>query len=122
MKIYTAGYYGRDIEEFKATVEKLGAVVVDIRLVPQSRFFPDWRKANLEKVFGEAYLHVRDLGNQGFKEKRIEIADMERGLAIVKALERNVILLCACKYFARCHRKVVAETLQGQGYEVEELA
>ncbi len=121
MKVFTCGYYGRKLEDFKATVKQLNAVVIDIRLVPQSRFFPDWRKGNLEKVFGDAYLHVRDLGNKGFKEKRIEIADLERGTAIVRAIDRNVILLCACKNFQTCHRKPVAEELQRQGCEVEEL-
>src|ERR1044072_5213028 len=117
MKIFTFGYYGKSFDEFIATVKRLNAVVVDIRLVPQSRFFPEWRKGNLEKVFGDDYLHVRDLGNQGFKEKRLAIVDIERGTAIVRALERDVILLCACKHFAHCHRKPVAEKLRAQGCE-----
>jgi uncharacterized protein (DUF488 family) len=95
-------------------------IVVDIRLVPQSRFFPEWRKGNLENVFDDDYLHVRDLGNKGFKEKRIEIADLDRGLAIVKALGRNVVLLCACKYVRKCHRETVAEAFRVEGYEVKE--
>src|SRR5690349_18034833 len=78
--IYTAGYYGRDIDEFKTTVEGLNATVVDIRLVPQSRFTPQWRQKNLQALFGENYVHIKELGNKGFKEKRIEIADLEAGL------------------------------------------
>lgn len=126
--IYTAGYYGRNLEEFKETVWRLGAMVVDIRLVPQSRFFPDWRKANLERVFGKEYRHVPELGNKGFKEKRIEIADMKSGVEIIDELYnkpfvgvQSLVLLCACKSYQTCHRKTVAEELEKYAYLVEEL-
>jgi uncharacterized protein (DUF488 family) len=122
MRIYTAGYYGRDINELTATVTQLDAMVVDIRLVPQSRFTPQWRKANLERLYGENYLHIKELGNKGFKEKRIEIADMDSGLAIVESLGRDVVLLCACKHFDKCHRQPIAEALGFRGYEVIELS
>lgn len=120
-KVYTAGYYGRDMNEFKETVDKLGALLVDIRLVPQSRFTPEWRKKNLETRFGENYLHVKELGNKGFKEKRVEISDLDTGLAIVEAIDRDLVMLCACKYIDRCHRRQVAEELRARGYEVTEL-
>ena len=120
-KIYTAGYYGRDIIEFKATVERLNAVVVDIRLVPQSRFTPEWRQKNLQTLFGESYLHIKELGNKGFKEKRIEIADLEIGLEVVTQIKQDMILLCACKDYEKCHRKVIAEELKVRGYKTEEL-
>ncbi len=119
--IYTAGYYGRDIEAFIAAARQLQAVVVDIRLVPQSRFTPQWRQANLERLFGDNYRHVKELGNKGFKEKRIEIADLETGLPIVEGIQSNVILLCACKDYDKCHRKVIAEALREKGFETEEL-
>jgi uncharacterized protein (DUF488 family) len=119
--IYTAGYYGRRLDDFRAEVGRLGAVVVDIRLVPQSRFFPEWRKGNLEKVFGDRYRHVKELGNAGFKEKRIEIVDLESGLEVVTRIDGNAILMCACKDLNRCHRQVIGEALKGRGYQVEEL-
>ena len=119
--IYTFGYYGKSFDDFKARVKALEAVVVDIRLVPQSRFFPQWRKAHLEKVFNENYFHVRELGNKGFKEKRIEIADIDEGLKIVEAINQNAILLCACKDVSKCHRKVIADLLIKRGYEVKEV-
>jgi len=56
-----------------------------------------------------------------FKEQRIEIADLERGIAIAKELERDVILICACKSFDNCHRKPLSEALREQGHTVEEL-
>lgn len=120
--IYTAGYYGRDIDEFRATAEGLNAMVVDIRLVPQSRFTPQWRQKNLQALFGENYLHIKQLGNKGFKEKRIEIADLEAGLEIIAQIKRDMILLCACKHYDNCHRKVIAEALRKLGHETEELS
>jgi uncharacterized protein (DUF488 family) len=119
--IHTAGYYGRKLDDFKAEVERLGAVVVDIRLVPQSRFFPEWRKGNLEAVFGKRYLHVKELGNTKFKEKRIEINDLDAGLEVVTQIEGDLILLCACKDRNKCHRQVIGEALSERGYPVEEL-
>ena len=119
--IYTFGYSGQSFDEFSARVAALDALVVDIRLVPQSRFSPPWRKANLEKVFKENYLHVGALGNKGFKEKRMDIADLDTGLAIVEAIEENLILLCACKDIEKCHRKIIADALREHGHEVDEL-
>src|SRR5690349_2693011 len=100
---YTAGYYGRALEEFKAKAEELKAVVVDIRLVPQSRFTPQWRQKNLQATFGENYLHIKEPGNKGFKEKRIEIADLEAGLEITRQIKCDMILLCAYKHYDTCH-------------------
>jgi uncharacterized protein (DUF488 family) len=119
--IYTFGYYGKDFQDFKTTVSQLNAVVVDIRLVPRSRFFPAWNKSHLQQTFGEAYVHIPELGNKGFKEKRIEIADIEHGLAKLRAIKRDLILICACKFFNRCHRKPITRQLQSLGYEVREL-
>jgi uncharacterized protein (DUF488 family) len=121
--IYTFGYYGKALNGFKEKVQELGAMVIDIRLVPQSRFFPAWKKKNLQAVFGGNYRQVQQLGNKSFKEKRIEIADMETGLYEVESLsvECDLILLCACKYEEKCHRKVVADALRERGYEVKEL-
>jgi uncharacterized protein (DUF488 family) len=127
--IYTFGYYGKDFDAFKSQVRHLGAMVIDIRLVPQSRFFPECRKANLEREFGEDYLHVKELGNKGFKENRIEIADMDTGMKIIDDLYfkstyvgvRNLILICACKSYEKCHRKVVADELRDYAHEMQEL-
>jgi uncharacterized protein (DUF488 family) len=121
MSIYTFGYYGKSLEDFKTEVDLLDLVVLDIRLVPQSRFTPQWAKSNLQNLFGANYVHVKELGNKAFKEKRIEILDLDIGLEIVKAHLPGVVLLCACKYYDKCHRKAVAEPLRAQGYEVKEL-
>jgi uncharacterized protein (DUF488 family) len=121
--IYTFGYYGKALADFKAKVGQLGAIVIDIRLVPQSQHFPEWRSKNLHAVFIKNYVHLPELGNKGFKEKRIDIADLETGLRMVEglSLESDLVLLCACKYYDKCHRKAVAEPLQAQGYGVKEL-
>ncbi|MBI3654150.1 MAG: DUF488 domain-containing protein [Acidobacteria bacterium] len=123
--IYTAGYYGRDFQQFKATVKHLDAAVIDIRLMPQSRFFPDWRKRNLELELSPSYFHVVELGNKAFKENRIEILDLAAGMQFVKRIieeiQRDVILLCACKSLSTCHRHIVAEAFRKEGHKVQEL-
>ena len=120
--IHTAGYSGRKLDDFQAAVAQLDAFVVDIRLVPQSRFFPAWRKSNLEKVFGDRYRHVKELGNTKFKEKRIAINDLDAGLEVIMQIEGDVILLCACKDRNFCHRKIIGEALEERGFSVKELS
>lgn len=123
--IYTTGY-GRwkDPDAFTATVRRLDARVLDIRLKPWSRD-PRWRAAAILSRLGrDRYTGVPALGNVNYRGGGpIEIRDLERGLAVVLENERRgpVILLCACSEPSRCHRRAVAEALIGRGFEVAEL-
>jgi uncharacterized protein (DUF488 family) len=119
--IYTAGYYGRQPEELLALAEERDAIVFDIRIHPASRM-PGWSGGRLARFLGERYRHVPELGNRAYKSGGpVEIADLETGLAQVLASPRPVILLCACRDFERCHRRVVAEALKRRGQSVREL-
>jgi uncharacterized protein (DUF488 family) len=94
--IYTAGYNapGWTPQLLCAEAERLGALVVDVRLFPRSQR-AEWAGAALEQVLGERYLHVPELGNRAYRSRgQIEIADPEGGVARVAPLlvERSVIL------------------------------
>jgi len=114
MKIYTAGYKNWSFYEFKTKVEELGNILIcDIRYSPKS-FHPFWTKKNLKKYFGKNYIHVKDLGNINYKkDKPIEIANADKGCKdLMSKLDGDCLLLCACEDVEKCHRKLVAVTLQ----------
>jgi uncharacterized protein (DUF488 family) len=124
-KVYTTGYTGKKPEDLKAMVERLGARLLDIRYSANSRV-PQWRWSALSDLVGDAYYCLPNLGNRAYKEGRIEIDNLDAGedwlfWHFKDHPEQPVILLCACKDYATCHRKVVAEELKQRGYAVEEI-
>ncbi|MCY2924878.1 MAG: DUF488 domain-containing protein [Planctomycetota bacterium] len=123
MTIYTLGYSGWKIDDIRATVDRLDAVLVDVRMVPRSRV-PQWSCYSLSREFGHRYAWVRELGNENYKGtfEQIKIANFPAGekrlreLLALSAVEgasggRAIILLCGCKDVTQCHRKLLAERL-----------
>lgn len=123
--IYTTGYSGKSADDLRALAERLDAIIVDIRLVPRSRWQKFWNKSALAAMFNERYVWVEDMGNLKFKEKKIEIKNLDAGIETVLAIENdgqyNLIILCGCSEYEHCHRKPVAEALRAKGRKVEEL-
>lgn len=120
-QIYTLGYTGRRPGEIYALAEQLDATVCDIRFSPRSRV-PRWNKGRLEVLLGDRYMHIQELGNQNYKTGGpVEIVDLDAGLARIQDHPRPVILMCACKDLAGCHRAVIRDHLRAEGLEVEEL-
>ena len=120
---YTFGYAGQSVEVLQSRLDELGARVVDIRLSPCSRQ-PGWSKAELSEHLGERYRHVPALGNVNYKSgEPIQIANLELGLKILTAPIAAIpsVLLCGCRHYAGCHRAVVADALNAEGYAVQEL-
>ena len=76
---------------------------------------PQWRKRRLAQLLGTRYQHVQALGNRNYKNGGpIELADYEAGkqaIAEILATGQSVILMCACKDVATCHRRTAAEQL-----------
>jgi len=89
-------------------------VICDIRYAPASRH-PQWHKHQLAQLFGTRYQHVQALGNRNYKNGGpIELADYEVGKQVIAemlATGQSVILMCACKDVAMCHRLTAAEQL-----------
>jgi uncharacterized protein (DUF488 family) len=109
--LYTLGYRAWPPPAFVACVEDLGAVVADIRFMPQSRWYPFWRQGALLRTLGERYCYIHALGNRNYKGGPVEMVDLEAGLTtLARLLEAApVILLCGCPALVRCHRRLVAE-------------
>lgn len=118
--IFTTGYTGKRIEALKPMLERLDAVLVDIRFSPNSRVM-HWRKAYLSTLLKDRYHHNPNLGNRTFREGRIAIQNLELGLETLLASSFPVVLMCACKEYSRCHRRVISEELGKRGYKTKEI-
>jgi len=113
--IYTVGYLaGWTPDGLRALAERVGGLVVDVRLVPSSRI-PTWRAKALQAALGEAYVWVGEWGNTNYRSGGpVRLKAFQRGFERVQGLtsgHRAVVLVCACRDVAACHRKVVAERL-----------
>ena len=127
MTIYTLGYSGWKFEEVDEALVRLDAVLVDVRMVPRSRWAPGWNAKTLEARLGEKYVWLKEFGNRNYKGtfEQIEIADFpagEKRLREITNTGKAVVLLCGCRDVNVCHRKVLAERLsQSWGAEVVHL-
>ncbi len=127
MTIYTLGYSGWSIEDVEAVLDRLDAILVDVRMVPRSRWAAAWNSAVLAKRLSERYTWLRAFGNVNYKGtfEQIEIADFPAGQQRLREIAdtgKAVVLMCGCRDVNVCHRKVLAERLaQAWGAEIEHL-
>lgn len=119
-QVYGIGYGGRKLHEIKRIAEELDATVFDVRLSPRSRI-PYFTEAALAARLGDRYVHVGDLGNLNYRGGPVRIADLEAGIRRIADHGRPVILMCACKDPARCHRTTIAAELQARGFSYQEI-
>ena len=120
-KIFTTGYAGKNIGDLKPLIERLDAMLFDIRFTPYSEIMC-WRKVYLKALLGEKYRHIPNLGNRTFKEDKITIQNLSLGIETVLALEMNVVLMCVCENLKNCHRRVIVGELQKREIETFELS
>ncbi|MEM4541156.1 MAG: DUF488 domain-containing protein [Archaeoglobaceae archaeon] len=141
MKIYTIGYSNRDFDSFIVLLIKNGIeVIVDVRKIPKSRFAhfsEDYLKKELPKL-GIEYTHFPKLGgfrkkilkdspntaikSQGFRNYADFMLTKEFEEEIKKIIElaksKTIALMCAERFFWKCHRKFLADYLKMRGFEV----
>ncbi|GGY58090.1 hypothetical protein GCM10010385_04070 [Streptomyces geysiriensis] len=131
--LWSAGYEGRDIDSFVASLlDSRIDVVADVRLTPISRK-KGFSKTRLGEALAEAgieYTHLRGLGNPKdnrapFWDGRLDVgrarfrgvlrseeaqSDLDR--LAEHARQSRVAVLCFEKDESRCHRQVVLETVR----------
>lgn len=112
-KLYDLGYQTiKDPAILAQVVEKLDAVVFDVRWSPRSRDYR-WNNSALQSLLSQRYLHVQELGNVNYRDwsAPVQISHLPYGLKqIAIALEANpVILMCACRDRSTCHRLVIVQ-------------
>jgi len=112
--IKTIGYGGMRPEDFFAELESLKpGLVVDVRENPFKAFLGAYTKPQLEKRLGHRYVWVRELGNASRSTPPV-LVDEAKGLERLRELAEAqdvVVLLCAEREEARCHRCYVKEKI-----------
>lgn len=120
IKFYTTACAGKDINDLKPMLDRLGAVLVDVRFSPTSEVMR-WRQIYLKTLLREKYHHVPQLGSRAFREGRNQIQNLDLGIRILLSFNSNAILMCGCADLKMCHRRVIAQELRRKEYEAEEL-
>ena len=93
------------------------AYLVDIRLMPQSRW-QAFNQASLQTRFGKRSIPMPELGNINYRpqdrHQGIKIASPDRGIQrLINGLSQgySIVLMCGCKQYALCHRHTVVDLL-----------
>jgi uncharacterized protein (DUF488 family) len=144
MCIYTIGHSNRSQEEFLELLAEYGIqAVADVRAFPTSRRYPHFSRERLERALagaGIVYLWLgRELGGyrrQGLGENSPNTAwraggfrnyadhmltpEFQRGIERVLELAqgRKTAIMCAERFWWRCHRRLISDFLVAQGHRV----
>lgn len=137
MKCFTIGYGGRRPDDFVALLQKHGVVtVVDVRLRPDRASMGIYTQAKssekgiqgLLAKSGIQYISLLELGNM-FRDmedwrQRYQRLIEHAGDVLTERLWSALspfCLMCAEQKVQDCHRLVIAEYLEGKGWEVEHI-
>ena len=118
--LYTLGYAAPGaVTELEEVMQDELVLLIDIRVRAGSRWWPVWNKKQLRARWAGRYTHEKRLGNVNYRDRALPV--MLHGPNVEQAIEGAVgllqagfslVLLCACKDYDTCHRKVVAEMIQ----------
>lgn len=120
IKFYTTGFSGKDINDLKPMLDRLDAMLIDVRFSPINELMR-WRQIYLKTLLREKYHHLPQLGNRAFREGRAVIQHLDLGIKILLSLNSIAVLMCECADLKTCHRHVIAEELRRKGYEAKEM-
>lgn len=141
-KIFTIGHSTRSAQEFLRLLLKHSIeCVADVRRFPSSSKHPHFTRGRLEEIlkkYGIDYVWFESLG--GYRKKILDsspnIAIQSEGFrnyadymltesfkeAIEQlealASERRTVIMCAERFFWRCHRKFISDFLVIRGWKV----
>lgn len=146
LRLLTIGHSNRLFEDFLSLLKEFGiCVVADIRRYPSSRKFPHFNREVLRKLLdaeGIRYVWLEALGgrwhtrkngkspNSGLKSPAFRnyadrmITDEFRSaveeLLSIAATSRTAVM-CAEKFYWKCHRRLLSDYLSAKGVEVEHI-
>ena len=137
MKLQTIGYGGRTPQDFVAVLKGAGVrLVADVRLRPDKAAMGAYVRAKtpdrgIERLLGEAgigYVSLLELGNvflefSDWADRYRKLLEGSGQLLTERLVElpAPVCLLCAEKLPDDCHRRLIAEYLGAQGWNVEHI-
>jgi len=128
MRVYTVGHSNHSIDGLVALLRGCGvARVVDVRSVPYSKYWTQFRKQHLRAGLGERRVDYRWMGDRlggkidcAYAERATQpdfIAAIDELLELAR--EQPTALLCAEKDPRDCHRrKLLTPALAGRGVTV----
>jgi len=140
--LFTIGYQGRTINGLINILKNRGiSLLADIRKDPYSRYKKEFNKDILASKLAEShikYIHISELGVKRTERQNLKqtgdyhnyFKSYEECLEIHPELlfeltelsrENNVCLMCFEKDYTQCHRRVVADKLAEEGFEVIHL-
>jgi uncharacterized protein (DUF488 family) len=141
-RIWTIGHSTRTIEEFIDALQASGIkLVVDVRLLPGSKRYPQFNKEELAKSLrldGIGYEHFPELGgrrktwkdshNTAWRNKsfrgyadHMETAEFASAIARLQKMadsQAATAIMCAEAVWWKCHRSLIADYLKAHGVEV----
>jgi uncharacterized protein (DUF488 family) len=144
--LFTIGHSNRSFEEFTHLLEEFQIqVIADVRRFPSSRKFPHFNQDTLSDLLdaeGIQYVWMEALG--GLRQGRTNEASPNMGLkspafrnyadhmmteefqdAVQKLLgmvpNGRTAVMCAEKFFWKCHRRLLSDFLVAQGVVVEHI-
>jgi uncharacterized protein (DUF488 family) len=120
IKYYTTGFAGKDINDLKTMLDRLDAVLIDVRFSPTGETMR-WRKIYLKALLREKYHHLPHLGSRVFREGKAQIQNLDLGIKILLSFNATAVLMCECDDTRECHRLLIAQELWNKGFEAEEL-
>src|SRR5258707_426480 len=123
MKVYPYGYTAYEAQITHLMQEHTQLVMIDTRFTPWSNR-PEWRTKTLKATYGERYRRAGQyLGNLNYKNGGpICLADPAAGLRGLRHWLQHgydLLLLCGCAVYERCHLKTIVEALQAELPAVE---
>ncbi len=126
-RVFTLGTSTRSGEEFLSVLRAWGIkMVCDVRSFPTSRRYPHFSREALSARLREAGLDYRWMGDllggyrRGGYRAHMETPEFEKGIHALEqmAAEMPTAVMCAELLPWRCHRRFIAEVLEGRGWEV----
>jgi len=143
LRVFTIGHSNLSFEQFVALLKEFGiCLVADIRRYPSSRKFPHFNRQvlcellaaeNIEYLWLEALGGRRQSGKNdkslniglkspGFRNYADHMATDEFSLAVQELLSAaarvRTAVMCAEKFYWKCHRRLLSDYLVAQGVEV----
>jgi len=146
LRLFTVGHSNHSFEEFLSLLKAFRIrTAADIRRYPSSRKFPHFNGRVLEKLLAERdirYIWLEALGGRrhkarnnksiniglrsvGFRNYADYMATDEFRAAVGKLLSTaatsRTAVMCAEKFYWRCHRRLLSDYLVGQGIKVTHI-
>lgn len=146
LQLFTVGHSNRSFDEFLSLLKAFEVrVVADIRRYPSSRKFPHFNREVLRKLLeaediryhwleslgGRRHAAENDkspnvgLSSRGFRNYADRMATDEFRAAVQEllstaALSRTAVM-CAEKFYWKCHRRLLSDHLVAQGVQVKHI-